>query len=105
MPGGPASPRTRSTGGLPTCVESIDLICRELERKQRQDSAVDVRRVAVDVTDRSTHDLTRPETVPERPLRGSKRDMESNSDWVPAWAKQAIWYQIFPERFRNGNQR
>lgn len=31
--------------------------------------------------------------------------MESNSDWVPAWAKQAIWYQIFPERFRNGNPR
>lgn len=22
---------------------------------------------------------------------------------VPAWAKQAIWYQIFPERFRNGD--
>lgn len=21
---------------------------------------------------------------------------------VPAWAKEAIWYQIFPERFRNG---
>jgi glycosidase len=22
---------------------------------------------------------------------------------VPAWAKQAVWYQIFPERFRNGD--
>lgn len=22
---------------------------------------------------------------------------------VPAWARQAIWYQIFPERFRNGD--
>ncbi|MBI3786936.1 MAG: alpha-glucosidase C-terminal domain-containing protein [Ignavibacteriales bacterium] len=22
---------------------------------------------------------------------------------VPAWAKRAIWYQIFPERFRNGD--
>ena len=21
---------------------------------------------------------------------------------VPAWARDAIWYQIFPERFRNG---
>jgi cyclomaltodextrinase len=24
---------------------------------------------------------------------------------VPAWAKDAVWYQIFPERFRNGDQR
>jgi glycosidase len=23
---------------------------------------------------------------------------------VPAWAKRAIWYQIFPERFRNGDR-
>ena len=22
---------------------------------------------------------------------------------VPAWAKSAVWYQIFPERFRNGD--
>jgi len=26
-----------------------------------------------------------------------------NTDWTPAWAREAIWYQIFPERFRNGN--
>jgi glycosidase len=24
---------------------------------------------------------------------------------VPAWAKEAVWYQIFPERFRNGDPR
>ena len=24
---------------------------------------------------------------------------------VPAWAQDAVWYQIFPERFRNGNRR
>lgn len=24
---------------------------------------------------------------------------------VPAWAADAVWYQIFPERFRNGDQR
>ncbi|MCL5033964.1 MAG: glycoside hydrolase family 13 protein [Bacteroidetes bacterium] len=24
--------------------------------------------------------------------------------WVPGWAKRAVWYQIFPERFRNGNR-
>ncbi len=29
--------------------------------------------------------------------------MGSSSDWVPEWAKRAIWYQIFPERFRNGD--
>ncbi|MEK7250943.1 MAG: hypothetical protein AAB209_11040, partial [Bacteroidota bacterium] len=23
---------------------------------------------------------------------------------VPAWATEAIWYQIFPERFRNGDK-
>ncbi|MEK9138690.1 MAG: alpha-amylase family glycosyl hydrolase, partial [Bacteroidota bacterium] len=22
---------------------------------------------------------------------------------VPSWAKKAIWYQVFPERFRNGD--
>jgi glycosidase len=26
-------------------------------------------------------------------------------DFVPAWAKRAIWYQIFPERFWNGDPR
>lgn len=25
-------------------------------------------------------------------------------DKAPEWSKSAIWYQIFPERFRNGNQ-
>jgi len=24
-------------------------------------------------------------------------------DFVPGWAKQVVWYQIFPERFRNGD--
>jgi len=28
---------------------------------------------------------------------------DSNSPWVPQWAKKAVWYQIFPERFRNGD--
>jgi glycosidase len=27
----------------------------------------------------------------------------ADSTWGPAWARQAIWYQIFPERFRNGD--
>lgn len=25
-------------------------------------------------------------------------------EFVPSWAKHAVWYQIFPERFRNGDQ-
>lgn len=34
------------------------------------------------------------------------RDMEvtvSQSEFVPQWAKSIVWYQIFPERFRNGD--
>lgn len=27
----------------------------------------------------------------------------SNEEFVPQWAKRAVWYQIFPERFRNGD--
>lgn len=29
--------------------------------------------------------------------------MSQNQDFVPQWAKKAVWYQIFPERFRNGD--
>jgi cyclomaltodextrinase / maltogenic alpha-amylase / neopullulanase len=29
--------------------------------------------------------------------------MSETHDWVPEWAKQVVWYQIFPERFRNGD--
>ncbi len=28
---------------------------------------------------------------------------QNKSESVPSWAKKAIWYQIFPERFSNGN--
>ena len=28
---------------------------------------------------------------------------EESAEFVPAWAKDAVWYQIFPERFRNGD--
>jgi glycosidase len=27
----------------------------------------------------------------------------SNKEFVPSWAKTVVWYQIFPERFRNGD--
>ena len=29
--------------------------------------------------------------------------IESEKQFVPAWAKSVVWYQIFPERFRNGD--
>ena len=29
--------------------------------------------------------------------------MSLHESWVPEWAKHVIWYQIFPERFRNGD--
>ncbi len=29
--------------------------------------------------------------------------LAESGEFVPAWAKDAVWYQIFPERFRNGD--
>ncbi|MCB9100320.1 MAG: alpha-glucosidase C-terminal domain-containing protein [Anaerolineales bacterium] len=29
--------------------------------------------------------------------------MNNRQDWVPQWAKTVVWYQIFPDRFRNGD--
>ena len=31
--------------------------------------------------------------------------MEAPNMKVPEWSKQAVWYQIFPERFRNGDSK
>ena len=30
-------------------------------------------------------------------------DVSMGEDWIPEWAKCVVWYQIFPERFRNGD--
>ncbi|MFM8684572.1 MAG: glycoside hydrolase family 13 protein [Chthoniobacterales bacterium] len=30
-------------------------------------------------------------------------DSSPQKEFVPQWAKNAVWYQIFPERFRNGD--
>jgi cyclomaltodextrinase / maltogenic alpha-amylase / neopullulanase len=39
-----------------------------------------------------------------RPMKHKIKDSgEKSLASVPAWAKQAIWYQIFVERFRNGD--
>ena len=29
---------------------------------------------------------------------------KDKNDFVPQWAKTAIWYQIFPERFHSGDK-
>lgn len=31
------------------------------------------------------------------------KEAVSDGEFVPDWAKDAVWYQIFPERFRNGD--
>ncbi len=37
------------------------------------------------------------------PASALAEDPSHSSGHPPLWAKQAIWYQIFPERFRNGD--
>ena len=27
-----------------------------------------------------------------------------NKEFVPSWSKEVVWYQVFPERFRNGDE-
>jgi cyclomaltodextrinase len=36
-------------------------------------------------------------------LGGTAASAGAGEDFVPQWAKHAVWYQIFPERFRNGD--
>lgn len=35
---------------------------------------------------------------------GSGDSSMAKTEFVPDWAKDAVWYQIFPERFHNGNR-
>jgi glycosidase len=37
-------------------------------------------------------------------IQGLPFESQEDSTSVPQWAKKAIWYQIFPERFRNGDR-
>ena len=37
-------------------------------------------------------------------LNGSFAQNNNNQTHVPAWSKDAVWYQIFPERFSNGDK-
>ena len=36
-------------------------------------------------------------------LRLAAAETGAAPEFVPAWAKEVVWYQIFPERFRNGD--
>jgi len=36
-------------------------------------------------------------------IKNKKNDTVSLITHVPKWAREAVWYQIFPERFRNGD--
>lgn len=35
--------------------------------------------------------------------KDAKADTAGDTEFVPQWAKTVVWYQIFPERFRNGD--
>ncbi len=35
---------------------------------------------------------------------GAAAGQAGEKEFVPQWAKHAVWYQIFPERFRNGDK-
>lgn len=39
----------------------------------------------------------------DRPMKKQTEIHNHAADWVPQWAKEVVWYQIFPERFRNGD--
>ena len=38
-----------------------------------------------------------------KPLNSQSNSLPLIEDFVPQWAKEVIWYQIFPERFNNGD--
>lgn len=40
---------------------------------------------------------------PPPPSTTDPIETEASDEFVPQWAKTVVWYQIFPERFRNGD--
>ena len=38
-----------------------------------------------------------------QPLLGISINGFSQKDFTPQWSKGVVWYQIFPERFSNGD--
>ena len=41
-------------------------------------------------------------TIGCKQINEKPSDSEQNEEFVPQWAKTVVWYQIFPERFRDG---
>ena len=38
------------------------------------------------------------------PISAQNNNQQLTTDFVPQWAKEVVWYQIFPERFYNGDK-
>ena len=38
-----------------------------------------------------------------KPLNSQSNSLPLIEDFIPQWAKEVVWYQIFPERFCNGD--
>jgi glycosidase len=57
---------------------------------------------------RQGSETTGPATASHRPAKSNREPVIANpplpaTNRVPTWAKDAIFYQVFPERFRNGD--
>ena len=37
------------------------------------------------------------------PITAQNNNIKSSINFVPQWAKEVVWYQIFPDRFYNGD--
>lgn len=44
-----------------------------------------------------------PESTEAQPAESEVKAAPKPLNYVPKWAQEAFWYQIFPERFRNGD--
>ena len=47
--------------------------------------------------------LAESERSPRQSATAKLSEVSQHSKYVPAWARQAVFYQIFPERFENGD--
>lgn len=42
--------------------------------------------------------------IMSKPINSQDKELIIDENFVPQWAKEVVWYQIFPERFSNGDQ-
>ena len=38
------------------------------------------------------------------PISAQNTNHQLTTDFVPQWSKEVVWYQIFPDRFYNGDK-